>query len=148
MSDSRALSVLLAPWSLEENTLNIGTTEAKDWSAPSLRYFTVPLGRRRRVLWRTLRRPEGHRAFETAGFASAAARSRAVDHKVRASVHHHGVHAVGHRERLQVRFDGDGKRKLVDEVHRCAGDDGTAAQVLEAEDWNKKNELIAVFSGV
>lgn len=63
-------------------------------------------------------------------------------------MHHHGVHAVGHRERLQVRFDGNRKRQLVDEVHWGAGDDGTAAQVLEAEDWNKKNELIDVFSAV
>ncbi len=48
-------------------------------------------------------------------------------------MHHDGVHAVGHRERLEVGLDGHRKGQFVNEVHRCAGDDGAAAQILEAE---------------
>lgn len=50
-------------------------------------------------------------------------------------MHHDGIHAIGHGEGLEVAFDGDGKWQFVDEVHRCARDNGTAAQVLQAEYW-------------
>lgn len=50
-------------------------------------------------------------------------------------MHHDCVHPVGHREGLQVALDGDGERQLVNQVHRRAGDDGTTAQVLQAEHW-------------
>lgn len=50
-------------------------------------------------------------------------------------MHHDSVHAVGHGEGLEVALDGDGQWELVDEVDRGAGDDGTAAEVLQAEDW-------------
>lgn len=48
-------------------------------------------------------------------------------------MHHHCVHPVGHGEGFQVTLDGDGQRQLVDEVHGGAGNDGSAAQVLQAE---------------
>lgn len=48
-------------------------------------------------------------------------------------MHHHGIHAIGHREGLEVALDGDRQWELVDEVHGSAGDDGTAAEVLKAE---------------
>lgn len=48
-------------------------------------------------------------------------------------MHHHGVHAVGHGEGLQVALDGDGKRQLIDQVDRRAGNDGPTTEVLEAE---------------
>ena len=48
-------------------------------------------------------------------------------------MHHDGVHAVGHGEGLEVRFDGDGQWELVDEVDRRARHDGSAAEVLQAE---------------
>lgn len=48
-------------------------------------------------------------------------------------MHHHRVHPVGHGEGFQVALDGDGQRQLVDEVHGGAGNDGSAAQVLQAE---------------
>ena len=60
----------------------------------------------------------------------------AAGQRVRASVHHDGVHPVGHGERLQVGLDGHRQRQLVDEVDRSAGDDGPAAQVLQSEDWD------------
>lgn len=49
-------------------------------------------------------------------------------------MHHDCVHAVGHGERLEVGLDGHGEGQFVNKVHRCAGDDGAAAQILEAED--------------
>lgn len=49
-------------------------------------------------------------------------------------MHHDCIHAVGHGERLEVGLDGDRERQFVNEVHRCAGDNRTAAQILEAED--------------
>lgn len=48
-------------------------------------------------------------------------------------MHHHGIHAIGHREGLEVALDGDRQWELVDEVHWSAGDDGAAAEVLQAE---------------
>lgn len=48
-------------------------------------------------------------------------------------MHHHGIHAIGHREGLEVALDGDRQWELVDEVHGSAGDDGAAAEVLQAE---------------
>lgn len=48
-------------------------------------------------------------------------------------MHHNSVHAIGHRERLEVALDGDRKRELVDEVHGGAGNDGPAAEVLQTE---------------
>ena len=55
-------------------------------------------------------------------------------------MHHHGVHAVRHGEGLEVALDGHGQGKLVDQVDRGAGHDGTAAQVLEAEHWRHRFE--------
>lgn len=106
------------------------------WSTPSLWNLTVPLRGWRRALWGTLWRPEGLWAFQAVGFASAPATAwgRTVGHWVGASVHHDCVHAVGHGERLEVGLDGHREGQFVDKVHRCAGDDGTAAQILEAED--------------
>lgn len=49
-------------------------------------------------------------------------------------MHHDGVHAVGHGEGFEVRLDGDGQRELVDEVDRRTRHDGSAAEILEAED--------------
>ena len=49
-------------------------------------------------------------------------------------MHHDCIHAVGHGERLEVGLDGHREGQLVDEVHRCAGNDRAAAQILEAED--------------
>lgn len=46
------------------------------------------------VLWRTLRRPDGFRAFEAVSFAA----SGSVGQGVGPTVHHDGVHAVGHGE--------------------------------------------------
>lgn len=48
-------------------------------------------------------------------------------------MHHDSIHAIGHREGLEVALDGDGQRELVDEMHRGTGDDGTAAEVLQTE---------------
>jgi len=55
-------------------------------------------------------------------------------------VHHHCVHPVGHGEGFQVTLDGDGQRQLVDEVHGGAGNDGSAAQVLQAEHCGGERE--------
>ena len=48
-------------------------------------------------------------------------------------MHHNSVHAIGHREGLEMALDGDRKRELVDEVHGGAGNDGPAAEVLQTE---------------
>lgn len=56
-------------------------------------------------------------------------------------MHHDSVHAVGHGEGLEVRLDGDGQRQLVDEVDRRARHDGSAAEVLQAEDCGGKRHL-------
>lgn len=48
-------------------------------------------------------------------------------------MHHYGVHAIGHREGLEVALDGDRQWELVDEVHGSAGNDGSTAEVLQAE---------------
>lgn len=48
-------------------------------------------------------------------------------------MHHDGVHAIGHREGLEVALDGDGQRELVDEVHGGAETTGPAAEVLQTE---------------
>lgn len=53
-------------------------------------------------------------------------------------MHHDCIHAVGHGERLEVRLDGHGEGQLINEVHRRAGDNGTAAKILEAEDYGPK----------
>lgn len=68
------------------------------------------------VLWGALRRTAGLGALQTVAFGAA---SR-VGQRVGASVHHDGVHAVGHGEGLEVRLDGDRQRQLVDEVDRRA----------------------------
>lgn len=83
---------------------------------------------------RTLRRPDGFGALQAVAFAAAA-----VGQRVGASVHHDGVHPVGHGEGLQVALNGDGERQLVYQVHRGAGDNGTAAQILQAEYWTHKH---------
>lgn len=65
-----------------------------------------------------------------------------VGQRVRASVHHDRIHAVGHGEGLEVGLDGDGQRQLVNEVDRRAGHDGSAAEVLQAEHCTKRSEPI------
>lgn len=86
------------------------------------------------VLGGALGRPAGLGALQAVAFGA----SGRVGQRVRASVHHDGVHAVGHGEGLEVRLDGDGQRQLVDEVHRRARHDGSAAEVLQAEDCGGK----------
>lgn len=81
------------------------------------------------VLRRTLRRPNGFGAFKTVPFAA----SSGVGQRVGPAVHHDCVHAIGHGEGLQVALDGHRKWQLIDEVHRGAGNDGTATQVLQTE---------------
>lgn len=49
------------------------------------------------------------------------------------SVHHAGIEAVGHGERLEVGLESQGERKLVNKVDRGAGHDGTTAQVLKTQ---------------
>lgn len=49
-------------------------------------------------------------------------------------MHHDGVHAVGHGEGLEMGLDCDGQRELIDEVDRRARHNGSAAEVLQAED--------------
>ena len=53
-------------------------------------------------------------------------------------MHHDCIHAVGHGERLEVGLDGNRERQFVNEVHRCAGDNRTAAQILKAEYWRAR----------
>lgn len=81
------------------------------------------------VLRRALRWTDGLGALQAVAFGAAGR----VGERVRASVHHDSVHAVGHGEGLEVGLDGDGQRQLVDEVDRRAGHDGSAAEVLQAE---------------
>lgn len=50
-------------------------------------------------------------------------------------MHHDCIHAIGHGERFEVGFDGHRERQFVNEVHLRAGDNRTAAQILEAENW-------------
>jgi hypothetical protein len=57
-------------------------------------------------------------------------------------MHHDSIHAVGHGEGLEVALDGDWQWKLVDEMHWCAGDNGTAAEVLQAENWGRRGQMI------
>lgn len=54
-------------------------------------------------------------------------------------MHHDCIHAIGHGERLEVGLDGHREGKFVNEVHRCAGDDRTAAQILQTEDCGNRN---------
>lgn len=82
----------------------------------------------RAVLWGALGRPDGFGSLQAVPFAAAAA--PAAGQGIGAAVHHHRVHPVGHGEGFQVALDGDGQGQLVDEVHRGAGHDGSAAQVL------------------
>lgn len=53
-------------------------------------------------------------------------------------MHHDCIHAVGHGERLEVGLDGNRERQFVNEVHWCAGDNRTAAQILKAKDWRAR----------
>lgn len=62
-------------------------------------------------------------------------------------MHHDRVHAVSHGERLEVRLDGHREGQFIDEVHGCAGDDRTAAQVLEAEDCGTRKGNVDVMTG-
>lgn len=55
-------------------------------------------------------------------------------------MHHDGVHAIGHGEGLEVGLDGNGQWELVNEMDWSAGHDGSAAEVLEAEDCRKKKQ--------
>lgn len=92
------------------------------------------------VLRRALRRADGLGALQAVPLGAALR----VGQRVGASVHHDGVHAVGHREGLEVRLDGDGQRQLVDEVHRRARHDGPAAEVLQAEHCREGARLEAL----
>lgn len=58
---------------------------------------------------------------------------RVGDDGVRASVHHAGVEAIGHGERLEVGLESQREGELVDEVNRSAGHDGATAEVLETQ---------------
>lgn len=91
----------------------------------------------RAVLGGALGGPAGLGALQTVAFGAAGG----VGQRVRASVHHDGVHAVGHGEGLEVGLDGHGQRQLVDEVHRRARHDGPAAQVLQAEHCGGRDAL-------
>lgn len=48
-------------------------------------------------------------------------------------MHHPGVQAIGHRERLKVASYGNRERELVHQMHRCAGHHSTAAEVLQTQ---------------
>lgn len=85
----------------------------------------------RAVLGWALRGSDGLGPLEAVALAPTA--PRATSQRVGSPVHHDCVHAIGHRERLEVALDGDGQRELVDEVHRGAGNDGPATEVLQAE---------------
>lgn len=85
----------------------------------------------RAVLGGALGRPDGLGPFEAVALAAAA--PGPTGQRVGAPVHHDGVHAIGHREGLEVALDGDGQRELVDEVHGGARNDGPAAEVLQTE---------------
>lgn len=98
------------------------------------------------VLWRTLRRPDGFGAFEAVAFAA----SGGVGQRVGPTVHHDGVHAVRHGERLQMALDGYWKRQLIDQVHRGTGNNGATAQVLQTEycnDTKDKTHTIELQKG-
>lgn len=95
--------------------------------------FTVVAGA---VLRRALRRTDGLWPLQAVAFGAAGW----VGQRVWASVHHDGVHAVGHGEGLEVGLDGDGQRQLVDEVDRRARHDGSAAEVLQAEHCGQRGD--------
>lgn len=98
----------------------------------SLGDFTVVAGAvLRRALWWT----DGLGALQAVTFGAAGR----ISQRVGASVHHDGVHAVGHGERFQVGLDGDRQRQLVNEVDRGARHNGSAAEVLEAEDCREED---------
>lgn len=82
------------------------------------------------ILRRALRRTDRLGALQAVAFGAAGW----VGQRVGASVHHDGIHSVGHGEGLEVGLDCDGQRELIDEVDRRAGHDGSAAEVLQAED--------------
>lgn len=126
----------LASWPLGATTLLTLALYRNHQSALSLWYLTVSFRGQRRALWRTLWRPEGLWALQAVSFASTTATTwgGTVSHRVRASMHHDCIHAIGHGERLEVGLDGHREGKFVNEVHRCAGDDRTAAQILQTED--------------
>lgn len=62
-------------------------------------------------------------------------------------MHHDCVHAIGHRERFEVGLDGHGEGEFVNKVHWRAGDNRTAAQILEAEDCETRKGNIDVTTG-
>lgn len=93
-----------------------------------LRNFAVAPGA---VLGRALWGADGLGPLEAVALAPAA--PRPTGQRVGTPMHHDSIHAIGHREGLEVAFDGDRQRELIDEVHGGAGDDGTAAEVLQAE---------------
>lgn len=53
-------------------------------------------------------------------------------------MHHPGIQAIGHRERLKVASDGSREGELVYQVHRRAGHHGTAAEVLQTQYLEKE----------
>lgn len=53
--------------------------------------------------------------------------------RVRTSVHHAGVEAVGHGERLQVRLESQREGELINQVDGGAGDDGATAEILKTQ---------------
>ena len=61
-------------------------------------------------------------------------------------MHHHCVHPIGHREGLEVGLYRHGQRQLVDQVDGRAGDNRSAAQVLESEDWRQKGRRESYFN--
>lgn len=93
--------------------------------------FTVVAGA---VLWGALRRTDGLGALQAVAFGAAAR----ISQRVRASVHHDSIHAVGHGEGLEVGLDGNRQRELVNEVDRCARHDSSTAKVLKAEDCRER----------
>lgn len=56
-------------------------------------------------------------------------------------MHHPGVETIGHGEGLEVAAQGHWERKLVYQVHGCAGHHGSAAQVLQAQHLGEKRSL-------
>lgn len=59
-----------------------------------------------------------------------------------AAVHHPGVETIGHGEGLEMAAQGHWERKLVHQVHGCAGHHGSAAQVLQAQHLARPPEPI------
>lgn len=95
------------------------------------------------VLWGALGGFDRFRTLQTVPFRPA----RRVGQRIGPSVHHHCVHPIGHREGLEVGLYRHGQRQLVNQVDGRTGDNRSAAQVLESEDWGERGgERVSSFT--